>query len=55
VHRDNILIYIYIYLFIYLFIYIPTRCTCYRVYFNWQLLYMFRASLSPIFRSTKQL
>jgi hypothetical protein len=26
-----------------------------RVYFVWQLLYMFQASLSPIFRSTKQL
>jgi hypothetical protein len=33
----------------------PTRCTSHRVYFIWQLLYMFRASLSPIFRSTKQL
>jgi len=35
--------------------YIPTRCTCHRVYFIWHLLYMFRVSLSPIFRSTKQL
>jgi hypothetical protein len=34
---------------------IPTRCTSNRVYLIWQLLYMFRASLSPIFRSTKQL
>ena len=34
---------------------IPTRCTSHRVYLIWQLLYMFRASLSPIFRSTKQL
>jgi len=34
---------------------IPTRCTSHRVYFIWQLLYMFRALLSPIFRSTKQL
>jgi hypothetical protein len=34
---------------------VPTRCTCYRVYFIWRLLYMFRVSLSPIFRSTKQL
>jgi len=33
----------------------PTRCTSKRVYFIWQLLYMFRVSLSPIFRSTKQL
>jgi len=40
VHRNNIVIYT------------PTRCTCYRVYFIWQLLYMFRALLSPIFRST---
>jgi len=32
---------------------IPTRCTSHRVCFIWQLLYMFRASLSPIFRSTK--
>jgi hypothetical protein len=30
-----------------------TRYTCYRVYFIWQLLYMFR-SPAPIFRSTKQ-
>ena len=34
---------------------IPTRCTSHRVYLIWQLLYMFQASLSPIFRSTKQL
>jgi len=34
---------------------IPTICTCYRVYFIWRLLYMFRVSLSPIIRSTKQL
>jgi hypothetical protein len=34
---------------------VPTRCTCYRVYFMWRLLYMFRVSLSPVFRSTKQL
>jgi len=34
---------------------VPTRCTCYRVYFIRRLLYMFRVSLSPIFRSTKQL
>jgi len=31
------------------------KSTCYRVYFIWQLLYMFRASPSPIFRSTKRL
>jgi len=31
------------------------ECTSHRVYLIWQLLYMFRASLSPIFRSTKQL
>jgi len=34
---------------------IPTRCTGHRVYLILQLLYMFRVSLSPIFRSTKQL
>jgi len=34
---------------------IPTRCTSHRVHFIWQLLYMFRASLWPIFRSSKQL
>jgi hypothetical protein len=34
---------------------VPTRCTCYRVYFIWRLLYMFLLSLSSIFRSTKQL
>jgi len=34
---------------------IPTRCTSNRVYLIWQLLYMFRASLLPICRSTKQL
>jgi len=34
---------------------VQTRCTCYRVYFIWRLIYMFRVSLSPIFRSTKQL
>jgi hypothetical protein len=28
---------------------VPTRCTYYRVYFIWRLLYMFRVSLSPIF------
>ena len=28
---------------------IRTRCTSHRVYLIWQLLYMFRASLSPIF------
>ena len=33
----------------------PTRCTCHRVYFVWQLPYVFRVSPSPIFRSTKQL
>ena len=30
----------------------PTRCTCYRVYFIWQMLYMFRVVTSPIIRST---
>jgi hypothetical protein len=34
---------------------IPTRCTSDSVNFIWQLLYMFRASLSSIFRSTKEL
>jgi hypothetical protein len=34
---------------------VPARCKCYIVYFTWRLLYMFRVSLSPIFRSTKQL
>jgi hypothetical protein len=34
---------------------IPTRCTSDSVYLIWQLLYMFRPSLSPIFSSTKQL
>jgi len=34
---------------------VPTRCTSHRVYLIWQLLYMFRTSLSPIFRSTKLL
>jgi hypothetical protein len=34
---------------------IPTRCTCHRVYLIWQLLYMIRASILPIFRGTKQL
>jgi len=34
---------------------IPTRCTCHRVYFYLTLLYMFRALLLPIVRSTKQL
>jgi len=32
---------------------VPTRCTCYKFYFIRRLLYMFRVSLSPIFRSTK--
>ena len=34
---------------------IPTRYTSLRVYFYLTLLYMFRALLSPIVRSTKQL
>jgi hypothetical protein len=34
---------------------IPTRRTSHRVYLICQLVYMFRASLSPVFRSTKQL
>jgi hypothetical protein len=34
---------------------IRTSCTSHTVYFIWQLLYIYRASLSPIFRSTKQL
>jgi len=29
-----------------------TRCICYRVYFIWRLLYMFRLSLLPFVRST---
>jgi hypothetical protein len=33
---------------------IPTRYTIYRVYFYLTLLYVFRALLSPIIRSTKQ-
>jgi len=44
VHHINILFHI-----------IPTRYTIHRVYFYLTLLYMFRASLSPIVRSTKQL
>jgi hypothetical protein len=34
---------------------IPTRYTIHRVYFYLKLLYMFRALLSPIAKSTKQL
>jgi hypothetical protein len=34
---------------------VPKRCTCYRFYFIWRLLYVFRATPSPIFSSTKQL
>jgi hypothetical protein len=34
---------------------IPTRYTSHRVYFYLTLLYMFRALISPIVRSTKQL
>jgi len=34
---------------------LPTRYTIHRVYFYLTLLYMFRALLSPIVRSTKQL
>jgi hypothetical protein len=44
VHHINILLRI-----------IPTRYTIHRVYFYLTLLYMFRALLSPIVRSTKQL
>ena len=47
--------YVYTYLVQCSNIQIPTRCTCYQVYFIWQLLHIFRASPSPIFRSTKQL
>jgi len=43
VYRNNILVYN------------SNKMHSHRVYLIWQLLYMFRASLSPIFRSTKQL
>jgi len=44
VHRINILLHI-----------IPTRYIIHRIYFYLTLLYMFRALLSPIVRSTKQM
>jgi len=44
VHHINILLLI-----------IPTRYTIHRVYFYLILLYMFRALLSPIVKSTNQL
>jgi len=43
VHRNNILVYNY------------NKMHKSQILFIWQLLYMFQASLSPIFRSTKLL